>query len=507
MEIDVDIGKHLKTLMEKRGITDEKVMQILGYEREEYERLIRGEVSPGVSDMLKLVTFLGTDIPALLYGMEYGEKKAIKTGIHDRLKISRARCIDYESLASGYSGRHMEPFFVTIYRQEEETPTLSRHNGEEFLFVTKGTLLLNVDGEEYTLGEGDSIYFDSSLPHTVDSITEATELVISIYKGDSMVHLTRGRRMRAIIDAARLLEKKAIAVACPDRSAISAVNIAIEESIIDRAWLVGDTDQIRKVCGDELRFEAKYEWVDVKAGSDTYEREASARPVSIVREKKAHMIMKGKLNTSSYMKTIMNRERGIGTGRRLSLVGIFEIPGIDRLVMLTDPGINPELFENENPESGVDIVKNAIGVAKSLGVHRPKVALLDANEVPSSTIPTTIREKQLSEMTWSDADVSGPLSYDLALYEEYSIKKGFLGNPVAGKADILVVPSIATGNILYKCWVMTMGAEVANVVVGAKAPVILTSRSDTDVVKFLTICVSSLYSNYMEKMEKQGYKP
>lgn len=497
--MDIDIGKHLKVLMKKKGITDEKVMQVLGYDRENYDRLIRGEASPGVSDMLKLVTLLGTDIPALLYGKEYGEKKAIKTGIHDRLKISRARCIDYESLAPGYSGRHMEPFLVTIYRNNEENPIPSRHNGEEFLFITKGTLLLNVDGEEYTLEKGDSIYFDSSLPHTVHSITDTTELVTSIYKGDSMVHVTRGRRMKAIIDAARMLEKKAIAVACPDKSAISAVNIAIEENIIDKAYLVGDTDKIREACGEELRYEAKYEWVDVKAGSGTYEREASARAVAIVREKKAHMIMKGRLNTSSYLKAIIDREKGIGTGRRLSLVGIFEIPGLDRIVMLTDPGINPELFENENPESGVDIVKNAIGVAKSLGVHHPKVALLDANEVPSNTIPTTIREKKLAEMDWPDADVYGPLSYDLALYEEYSIKKGFTGNPVAGKADVLVVPYIATGNILYKSWVMTMGAEVANVVIGAKAPVILTSRSDTDVVKFLTICASSLYSNYLEK--------
>ena len=89
-------------------------------------------------------------------------------------------------------------------------------------------------------------------------------------------------------------------------------------------------------------------------------------------------------------------------------------------------------------------------------------------------------------------------SYDIALYEEFAKKKGFAGHPVAGKADILVVPFIVSGNILYKSWVMTMGAEVANVVLGAKVPVILTSRSDTDMVKFLTLCAGALYSNYLE---------
>jgi phosphate butyryltransferase len=172
---------------------------------------------------------------------------------------------------------------------------------------------------------------------------------------------------------------------------------------------------------------------------------------------------------------------------------------VDRLIFLTDPAINPELFPHDEVAAGVDIIDNAVDVARGLGVDRPKVALLEANEVPSSKIPTTLLEKTLSEREWPFADVCGPLSYDLALYPDAVAKKGLTCNKVAGRADILVVPYISGGNFLYKSWVLTMGAEVANVVLGARAPIILTSRSDSDLTKFLTICASALYSQFLRR--------
>jgi phosphate butyryltransferase len=310
--------------------------------------------------------------------------------------------------------------------------------------------------------------------------------------------MTRGRVMKAIIEAAKMVENRHIVVVCPDETSLSAVNRAISEQIIGKAFLVGDIDETKSLCGDEIKYPDRYEFVHVNASEDDYERAAADKAVELIRLKKAHMIMKGKINTSAYVKAILDRTEGIGTGRRLSLVGIFEIPGVDRLIMLTDPGINPELFTGDKADSGLDIINNAIDVAKSLGVTRPRIAILDANEVPTASIPTTVHAKTLSDREWTDADVYGPLSYDIALYEEFAEKKGFIDHPVAGKADILVVPFIVSGNILYKSWVITMGAEVANVVLGAQVPVILTSRSDTDMVKFLTLCASVLYSNYLE---------
>ncbi|BCS96978.1 hypothetical protein DSLASN_26100 [Desulfoluna limicola] len=498
----MDIGTHLKRYMEREGVSEKDVMETLGLDVVRFGELESGALSLGVSDLLKLATLLKTDLPALLYGKEYRERKAIKTAVADRVLVRHHRTLDYESLAPSYVGRRMEPFLVTIYRRDDADVEVSRHDGEEFLFVTKGTLKIVVNGDTHVLEEGDSFYFDSSLPHSVNSVTEKVELISSIYKGESMVHQTRGRRMKAIIEAAKLLTSRNIVVISPDKTTLSAINLAIEEEIIDKAYLVGKKAWIDARCEGELSFPASYEYVEVAAEGDIFEQEAAKAGVAIVRKGLAHMIMKGKVNSNAYLKAILNRKEGIGTGRRLSLVGIFEVPGVDRLLMLTDPGINPELFVGDDVASGVDIVRNAIDVAKSLGVARPKVALLDANEVPTASIPTTVFERNLSEMTWDDADVEGPLSYDLALYEEFVKTKGITDNPVAGKADILVVPYIATGNILYKSWAFTMGAEVANVVLGASAPIIMTSRSDSDIVKFLTICASALYSSWLENEKR-----
>ncbi|MZP61747.1 phosphate butyryltransferase, partial [Escherichia coli] len=142
--------------------------------------------------------------------------------------------------------------------------------------------------------------------------------------------------------------------------------------IIDKAYLVGKRAWIDERCQGELRFPAAYEYVEVAAEGDAFELEAARAGVDIIRKGLGHMIMKGKVNTNAFLKAILNRSQGIGTGRRLSLVGIFEVPGVDRLLMLTDPGINPELFVGDDVASGVDIVRNAIDVARSLGVARPK---------------------------------------------------------------------------------------------------------------------------------------
>jgi phosphate butyryltransferase len=495
----MNIGENLRKYMAMKNVSRERIASVLGYDDVKLEQLFDGDFSPEVSELLKLVTLLKTDIPALLYGKEYTEKKAIRTPPDGRVIIKKEGTIDYECLSPTYSGRKMEPLLVTIYRKDPKSVDVSRHEGQEFLFITEGRLSITVDGTEYILEEGDTFYFDSALPHAVNSITEKTRMVAAIYKSDSMVDQTRGRSMKAIIEAAKLSVLKNIVVVCPDETTLSAVNRAIHEQIIGRAFLVGNIEKTKALCGDAIKYPDRYEYVDIRAEGDDYERAASVKAVEIVKQKKAHMIMKGKINTSAYVKAILDRKNGIGTGRRLSLVGIFEIPGVDRLIMLTDPGINPELFTGDKADSGLDIINNAIDVARSLGVSRPKIAILDANEVPTASIPSTVHAKTLSDREWTDADVYGPLSYDIALYEEFADKKGFVDHPVAGRADILVVPFIVSGNILYKSWVMTMGAEVANVVLGAQVPVILTSRSDTDMVKFLTLCASVLYSNYLEK--------
>jgi len=493
------IGANLQAAIEAKGVAPESVREALGWDQETLSRVLSDRLSPGISELLRLATFLGIGISGLLGGEELSGRKAVKTGRDERVGVDRKEFLHYESLACSFAGRHLEPFVVDLYRGTQSDSDVSRHPGEEFLFVLSGELQVTVDGEAYRLEEGDSLYFDSALPHSLSSLTECSRLVAVIYKGGSMLQFARGHGMKSVIEAARLVKGQSVVLVCPDCTSLRAVNKGIEEGILDRAFLVGRLDRVREACRHELLFEKQYEFVDAGCAPDGCELEAACLGGELVCSGRGDMLMKGGMNTAVLISAALSRESGIGTGRRLSNVSIFELPGVDRLIFLTDPAINPELFPHEDAASGIDIIDNAIEVARALGVERPKVALLEANEVPSAKIPTTLLEQALSEREWPFAEVSGPLSYDLALYPEAAAKKGMVGNPVAGRADVMVVPHISGGNFLYKSWVFTVGAEVANVVMGARAPIILTSRSDSDLTKFLTICASALYSHYLRK--------
>jgi phosphate butyryltransferase len=501
------IGHNLKEVVAAKGVPMEGMRVAMGWNSQTLQSVLDDELAPSISELLRLATLLGVGISRLIYGQDQSERRAIKTGRNERVRVSRKDFMHYESLAPAYAGRHLEPFVVEIRQDRATELDVSRHPGEEFLLVLEGELQVTVKGDTYRLESGDSLYFDSLLPHTLAALTPVARIVAVIYKSESMLNLTKGQGMKSVIEAAQLLPRQNVVLVCPDPSSLAAVNKGIEEGIIERAYLVGSTARIRGACAEQLLHQKRYVYVDVTAGADEYEDEAARTAVSVIRDGQGDMLMKGSINTAPFVRAILNRDRGIGTGRRLSIVSIFELPGVERLIFLTDPGINPQLFPQGDADSGVDIIENAIDVARGLGVERPRVALLEANEVPSDKIPTTVLEQDLSRRQWEGADVFGPLSYDLALYPEAVAKKGLKGNQVAGQADILVVPHISGGNFLYKSWVFTMGAEVANVVLGATAPIILTSRSDSDVTKFLTICASALYSHYLNRNDARQQEP
>lgn len=493
------LGENLKRIRIERGIEKSRLAEVLNIDErvlDEYENDIAG---PQVSDLLKLANVLGSDVAALISGKEFKEKRAIVTRSDARLHAERAKSLRYESLAPYYSGKHMEPFLVEVRQQATDQLDYSRHVGEEFHVVIEGTLRIVVDREEFVLEKGDSIYFDSALPHAVSAATHTAKILAVIYNGETMLQLVRGRRMRDMIQAAKMTEDIDIALVCPDRTAVEAVNAGIEEGVIRNVCFFGDT---REVPMDIRRYPQHYHFMDIKESTKSYQEKAIFAALAAIREHRCHVLMKGNINTADLMRGLLDRERGIHSKRRLSLVSIFELPNVDRFVFLTDPGINPSLRPLNNETVSVDIIKNAIDVAYSMGVSVPKVALLDANEIPSRSVPSSIHAKKLAQMSWHDALVYGPISYDLALYEKAALKKGLEQNPVAGKADILVVPDISGGNFLYKAWAMTLAAEVANVVIGAEVPIILTSRSDTKMVKFLTICASVVYSQYSRRSQE-----
>ena len=492
-------GNNICEIRKKNSLSIEKLAEMVQLDVEYLKGLEERDVEASVSELLKISSALGTDISALIYGKEFNEGGVTFTRPETRKVVERRKRHKYESLAPDYSGRHIEPFLVEVFEQDEKNLEFSSHDGEEFHYVIKGSLKITVEDQEYLLNQGDSLYFDSSLRHALNAIGGNAEVLVSIYNEKAMMNYSRSPLMSNLIQGAKIIGGMNVVVIMPNSTAIAAVNRAIEEKVVKYAYFVGDSSSYPL---ELLKYPEYYKFIEIDPHIQEFDKSAAHRGIELIRSGEGHMLMKGKINTAIFMKAILNKETGIGTGRRLSLVSIFELPEVDRLIFLTDPGINPALTVAKDVMASRDIILNAIDVAQSMGIDKPNVALLDANEKPSEKIPSSMFAKQLSEMEWDSATVFGPLSYDLALYEEAVIHKGMSDLPVAGKADILIVPHISGGNFLYKAWAMTMGSDVANVVLGAKVPVILTSRSDSDMTKFLTLCASAVYSQHVLEKRK-----
>lgn len=213
--------------------------------------------------------------------------------------------------------------------------------------------------------------------------------------------------------------------------------------------------------------------------------EASLRAVEMVRNDEADLIMKGALTTAQFMHPILDKEKGLTTGRLLSHVAVFE--AFHRLILASDAAINisPNLKEKK------EIIQNAIELAHLLGIPEPKVALLAPIEKITSKIPVTQEAITLKKMDWKEAIVDGPLALDNAISIEAARKKG-IKSLVAGKVDVLILPEITSGNIFYKSLIYFAKVKMAGIVMGAKAPIILTSRADSKETKFLSIALGVL---------------
>lgn len=207
------------------------------------------------------------------------------------------------------------------------------------------------------------------------------------------------------------------------------------------------------------------------------EDEAARAGVALVRSGEARLLMKGHLHTDILMRAVLDRETGLRTGRRISHVFHMSVPYSARELMITDAAINVA----PDHRTKLDIVRNAVDLAHALGNRRPRVALLSATEQPSSSVPSSLEAAAvmaaLIEDGRDDFDVYGPLAFDNAVSPAAALLKG-IDHPVAGHADILVVPNIETGNALFKMMVHFMGATAGGIVLGAAVPIVLTSRAD-----------------------------
>ena len=251
------------------------------------------------------------------------------------------------------------------------------------------------------------------------------------------------------------------------------------------AILIGKADETKDILFDLGEDPMSYEIID-----EPDEAKAAAKAVALVREGRADIPMKGLLQTAAYMRAILNKETGImKPGALLSETTITEYTSKGRFLFVTDCAINIE----PDIKAKVGIIKNAVNLARSLGVEMPKVACLSALENVNPKIRSTEDAAELAQMEWEGCYVEGPFALDNAIDIDAAEHKGVVGN-VAGQADILLVPDLISGNILHKSLHFFAGGMIAGVVCGTDYPVILTSRTDEPDTKYRSILLAILLS-------------
>ena len=287
--------------------------------------------------------------------------------------------------------------------------------------------------------------------------------------------------------------KKKVSVAvAQDENVLAAVQEARKEGIAD-SILVGDADKIKAIADSMGMNLSDYEVIDVK---DTVE--AARTAVKLVHDGKADMYMKGLLETKDFLKSVLDKEVGLRTGKPLSHVCVFDLDGIDRLLFLTDVAFIPY----PTLEDKVSMINNTVAICEACGVMNPKVAPLAAVEVVNPKMPVTVEAAELTKMNEegkiTGCIVDGPLSMDLAICPEAAKHKGATGRKIVGDADVLLFPDIHAGNIAYKAIVHLANPKNGNIITGTKAPVILTSRSDSMEVKLNSLALGAVVAQSLK---------
>jgi phosphate butyryltransferase len=280
-----------------------------------------------------------------------------------------------------------------------------------------------------------------------------------------------------------------VAVAGAQQSEVMLAGLDAEVAGLAEVILVGDQQEIRQIAAAEQFDISRMEILHVPQP-----HEAALRVMQLVSEGRADIAMKGKIETSDFLRAALTRELGLRTGRLFTHVASFEIPGFDRLIFISDAGV----VVAPNLEEKVQIVQNAIFVAHALDIELPRVAILAATEVVNPKIPTTLDAANLSKMAdrgqIQGGLVDGPLALDNAISPESARIKG-IKSEVAGYADILIAPDIEAGNVLAKAITYFAQGKMAGVVVGARCPLILPSRSDTREAKLVSLALGVMLAS------------
>lgn len=248
--------------------------------------------------------------------------------------------------------------------------------------------------------------------------------------------------------------------------------------------LIGDKDRIFH-CADAVGLDTSR--INIIKEPDDIQSVRLA--VNMVNNGEADILMKGFIQTSDLMRVVVDKEKGLRTNRILSHLGLYEVGNYPKLLIITDGGINiaPDLKQK------AEIIQNAVNVANRLGIERPKVAVLSAVEVINPSMQSTIDAAVLSKMSQrgqiTNCIIDGPLGMDNAINLDAALHK-HIESEVAGDADILIVPNIEAGNILVKSFVFLYNVHSCGLIVGAKVPLVVTSRSDTSISKYYSILMS-----------------
>lgn len=272
-----------------------------------------------------------------------------------------------------------------------------------------------------------------------------------------------------------------------DKEVLAAIKLA-QDAGIAGAILVGDAELIKPMLA-EIGLAA-----DMQIIHEPDTNKAALKAVSIVRNGQAQVLMKGLINSSDFLRAVLNKEEGLRTGRQLSHLAAFEVPGQKKIFFVTDGGMNiaPTLPEK------VSILTNAMLALHSMGITNPHVAVVAANEVVNPKMPVTVDGETLAQMSLAGelpaGIVEGPIALDVAISPEAAGHKG-IDSKISGSVDLILVPTIETGNILGKSLIYYAKSKMAGIVLGATHPIVMTSRAETPEGKLNSIALACLVNS------------
>ena len=309
---------------------------------------------------------------------------------------------------------------------------------------------------------------------------------------DNTPHYHKPVKFDALIKRVGEIEPAVCAVAHPcDETSLSAAVQAAELGLLTPI-LIGPKARIEAVAKEHQLDIKPFELIDTP-----HSHASAAAAVAAVRAGKARLLMKGSLHTDELMHEVVKKDTGLRTARRLSHIFVMDVPTYKEPLFVTDAAINidPDLL------CKADIVQNAIDLHVAIGLGEPRVAILSAVEQVNPKIPSTIEAAALCKMAErgqiTGGILDGPLAMDNAVSPQAAQMKG-LTSPVAGRAQILVVPDLESGNMLAKNLSFLSGAQAAGIVLGARVPIILTSRADTEHSRLASCALAALYDHHQQ---------